>query len=84
MIKGLIGDGSGANFWKTNMMATFFDLTFDVILKMLTGKSYFGCDKRIQGMIDEMMIALNSASPEDFLPFLLAAEATDEIGERDG
>lgn len=78
MIKDLYTDGRDGTFVKVDMKTKFSELMFNVIMKILAGKRYFGTNadcateegKQFREMIQELFNALDVANPEDFLPFL--------------
>lgn len=78
MIKELFKDGVDGNFMKVEMKIKFSQLMFNIIMKIIAGKRYFGVNtdcvpegrKRFRGMIEELFHELDAASPQDFLPFL--------------
>lgn len=78
MIKELFTYGTNNDFIKVDMRVKFSELMFNIIMKIISGKRYFGvnrdCDleeaKRFEGVIEKLFDAEDAASPEDFLPFL--------------
>lgn len=78
MIKDLFTDGRDATFTKADMKLNFSELMFNVLMKILAGKRYFGANadcsveegKRFRETIQELFVALDAANPEDFLPIL--------------
>lgn len=78
MIKELFVNGRDGRFMRVDMKIKFSELMFNIIMKILVGKRYFGVNadcgveegRRFRGMIEELFDELEVASPEDFLPFL--------------
>lgn len=65
------------NFTKVEMKSKLFALSFNIIMRMVSGKRYFGLEigeseeaKRFREIIREIFEVSGASNPGDFLPFL--------------
>ncbi|KAK4393422.1 cytochrome [Sesamum angolense] len=75
MMRNLIG---GNESGKLELRPKVFELIFNIIMRMLVGKRYYGEEKenknlgeQFREMVSEVFEHAQSSNPEDFLPFLL-------------
>ncbi|KAL0350543.1 UNVERIFIED_CONTAM: cytochrome [Sesamum radiatum] len=75
MMRNLIGENESG---KLGLRPKVFELIFNIIMRMLVGKRYYGEEKenehlgeRFREMVSEVFEHAQSSNPEDFLPFLL-------------
>ncbi|KAF2324387.1 hypothetical protein GH714_013438 [Hevea brasiliensis] len=62
---------SSTSFKKVEMKSKLSELSFNIIMRRISGKRYFGEEsKHIRDIISEIFEMNGSSNPEDFLPFL--------------
>ncbi|KAL8261109.1 hypothetical protein R6Q59_025158 [Mikania micrantha] len=73
LVRKLMSSGSSP----VNMKSAFFELTLNVMMRMISGKRYFGGDapamveegKRFREILDETFILASASNVADYLPF---------------
>ncbi|XP_051126747.1 cytochrome P450 81Q32-like [Andrographis paniculata] len=70
-LKTLIVDSSNENWELLQLRPLLFELIFNMIMRMLAGKTFSGAGDRFREMVSEVFEHAQTSNPEDFLPFLL-------------
>ncbi|KAJ9177318.1 hypothetical protein P3X46_012552 [Hevea brasiliensis] len=65
---------SSRGFAKVEIKSMFLELTYNIIMRMLSGKCYYGKDteeaRRFKEIVEETLRCAGAANIEDFFPFL--------------
>ncbi|XP_065847598.1 cytochrome P450 81Q32-like [Euphorbia lathyris] len=76
LLRGLY-ENSGRSFAKIEMQSRLSELSFNIIMRMISGKRYFGAEvenleeaKRFRDFLKEFFLVGGTSDPGDFLPFL--------------
>ncbi|KAF8410152.1 hypothetical protein HHK36_002674 [Tetracentron sinense] len=77
LIQRLVGGSSDGGFNTVDMKSALFDLTLNVMMRMIAGKRYYGENvaeleeaKRFRGIVKETFLLAGSTNVGDFLPIL--------------
>ncbi|WCJ35507.1 Cytochrome P450 81Q32 [Euphorbia peplus] len=76
LLRGLF-QNSGTSFTKVEMQSRLSELSFNITMRMISGKRYFGAEvenleeaKRFRDLLKEFLQVGGTSDPGDFLPFL--------------
>ncbi|XP_057490917.1 cytochrome P450 81Q32-like [Actinidia eriantha] len=76
-VKSLLNNLNHENFSKVNLKSRLSEYSFNIIMRMISGKRYFGAEAegseeagRFRGIISEIFELSGSSNPADYVPFL--------------
>ncbi|PIA33007.1 hypothetical protein AQUCO_04200032v1 [Aquilegia coerulea] len=77
LVQQLFGNSDGQNFHKVEFKTMFFELTLNVLMRMIAGKRYYGENledldeaKHFRAIVTESFYLIGTPNLADYLPFL--------------